>query len=98
MVTDGESLKSLWRERYNIISSKDPIPLSAIKTKLLGNGLTDDEFKQTFVLFAMSSFLAPGSGAVVGLRLLSALNWCKYVLEELVIGVREAVRGAKYVR
>ncbi|KAH9612602.1 hypothetical protein KSS87_011060, partial [Heliosperma pusillum] len=26
------------------------------------------------------------------------LNWCKYVLEELVIGVREAVRGAKYVR
>ncbi|KAH9618618.1 hypothetical protein KSS87_003187 [Heliosperma pusillum] len=55
----------------------------------------------------MSSFLAPASGAVVDLRLLSAvedvsrihqLNWCKYVLEELVIGVREAVRGAKYVR
>ncbi|KAH9608142.1 hypothetical protein KSS87_023319 [Heliosperma pusillum] len=105
--SDGESLKSLWRERYNIISSKDPIPLSAVKTKLLSNGLTDEEFKQTFVLFAMSSFLAPGSGAVVDLRLLSVvedvsrihqLNWCKYVLEELVIGVREAVRGAKYVR
>ncbi|KAH9621312.1 hypothetical protein KSS87_005648 [Heliosperma pusillum] len=105
--SDGESLKSLWRERYNIISSKDPIPLSAVKTKLLSNGLTDEEFKQTFVLFAMSSFLAPASGAVVDLRLLSAvedvsridqLNWCKYVLEELVIGVREAVRGAKYVR
>ncbi|KAH9610456.1 hypothetical protein KSS87_007696 [Heliosperma pusillum] len=46
--SDGESLKSLWRERYKIISNKDPIPLSA------------------------------------------------YVLEELVIGVREAVRGAKY--
>ncbi|KAH9602812.1 hypothetical protein KSS87_016311, partial [Heliosperma pusillum] len=55
----------------------------------------------------MSSFLAPASGAVVDLRLLSAvedvsrihqLNWCKYVLEELVIGVREAVHGAKYVR
>ncbi|KAH9610041.1 hypothetical protein KSS87_005251 [Heliosperma pusillum] len=76
--SDGESLKSLWRERYNIISSKDPIPLSAVKTKLLSNGLTDEEFKQTFVLFAMSSFLAPAS--------------------ELVIGVREAVRGAKYVR
>ncbi|KAH9603191.1 hypothetical protein KSS87_021911, partial [Heliosperma pusillum] len=104
--SDGESLKSLWRERYNIISSKDPIPLSAVKTKLLSNGLTDEEFKQTFVLFAMSSFLAPASGAVVDLRLLSAvedvsridqLNWCKYVLEELVIGVRQAVRGAKYV-
>ncbi|KAH9607267.1 hypothetical protein KSS87_005936, partial [Heliosperma pusillum] len=27
--SDGESLKSLCRERYNIISSKDPIPLSA---------------------------------------------------------------------
>ncbi|KAH9610006.1 hypothetical protein KSS87_011289 [Heliosperma pusillum] len=102
--SDGESLKSLWRERYNIISSKDPIPLSAVKTKLLSNGLTDEEFKQTFVLFAMSSFLAPASGAVVDLRLLSAvedvsridqLNWCKYVLEELGIGVREAVRGAK---
>ncbi|KAH9614152.1 hypothetical protein KSS87_021488, partial [Heliosperma pusillum] len=76
--SDGESLKSLWRERYNIISSKDPIPLSAVKTKLLSNGLTDEEFKQTFVLFAMSSFLALAS--------------------ELVIGVREAVRGAKYVR
>ncbi|KAH9617683.1 hypothetical protein KSS87_017190 [Heliosperma pusillum] len=105
--SDGESLNSLWRERYNIISSKDPISLSAVKTKLLSNGLTDEEFKQTFVLFAMSSFLAPASGAVVDLRLLSAvedvsrihqLNWCKYVLEELVIGVREAVRGAKYVR
>ncbi|KAH9603814.1 hypothetical protein KSS87_013333 [Heliosperma pusillum] len=105
--SDGESLKCLWRERYNIISSKDPIPLSVVKTKLLSNGLTDEEFKQTFVLFAMSSFLAPASGAVVDLRLLSAvedvsridqLNWCKYVLEELVIGVREAVRGAKYVR
>ncbi|KAH9612206.1 hypothetical protein KSS87_018857, partial [Heliosperma pusillum] len=104
--SDGESLKSLWRERYKIISSKDPIPLSAVKTKLLSNGLTDEEFKQTFVLFAMSSFLAPASGAVVDLRLLSAvedvsridqLNWCKYVLEELVIGVRQAVRGAKYV-
>ncbi|KAH9619638.1 hypothetical protein KSS87_017091 [Heliosperma pusillum] len=55
----------------------------------------------------MSSFLAPASGAVVDLRLLSAvedvsrihqLNWSKYVLEELVIGVRDAVRGAKYVR
>ncbi|KAH9616818.1 hypothetical protein KSS87_011348, partial [Heliosperma pusillum] len=86
--SDGESLKSLWRERYNIISSKDPIPLSAVKTKLLSNGLTDEEFKQTFVLFAMSSFLAPASGAVVDLRLLSVvedvsrihqLNWCKYV-------------------
>ncbi|KAH9614341.1 hypothetical protein KSS87_005292 [Heliosperma pusillum] len=105
--SDGESLKSLWRERYNIINSKDPIPLSAVKNKLLGNGLTDEEFKQTFGLFAMSSFLAPASGAVVDLRLLSAvedvsrihqLNWCKYVLEELVIGVREAVRGTKYVR
>ncbi|KAH9620020.1 hypothetical protein KSS87_021777 [Heliosperma pusillum] len=105
--SDGESLKSLWRERYNIISSKDPIPLSAVKNKLLDNGLTDEEFKQTFVLFAMSSFLAPASGAVVDLRLLSdvedvsrihQLNWCKYVLEELVIGVREAVHGAKYVR
>ncbi|KAH9606583.1 hypothetical protein KSS87_016113 [Heliosperma pusillum] len=94
-------------EKYNIISSKDPIPLSAVKTKLLSNGLTDEEFKQTFVLFAMSSFLAPASGVVVDLRLLSAvedvsrihqLNWCKYVLEELVIGVREAVRGAEYVR
>ncbi|KAH9612836.1 hypothetical protein KSS87_012553 [Heliosperma pusillum] len=104
--SNGESLKSLWRERYNIIS-KDPIPLSAVKTKLLSNGLTDKEFKQTFVLLAMSSFLATASGAVVDLRLLSAvedvsrihqLNWCKYVLEELVIGVREAVRGAKYVR
>ncbi|KAH9625242.1 hypothetical protein KSS87_004572, partial [Heliosperma pusillum] len=104
---DGESLKSLWRERYNIISSKDPIPLSAVKNKLLSNELTDEEFKQTFVLFGMSSFLAPASGAVVDLRLLSAvedvsrihqLNWCKYVLKELVIGVREAVRGAKYVR
>ncbi|KAH9604552.1 hypothetical protein KSS87_012009, partial [Heliosperma pusillum] len=102
--SDGESLKSLWRERYNIVSSKDPIPLSAFKNKVLGNGLTDEEFKQTFVLFAMSSFLAPVSSAVVDLHLLSAvedvsrihqLNRCKYVLEELVIGVREAVRGAK---
>ncbi|KAH9615295.1 hypothetical protein KSS87_022642, partial [Heliosperma pusillum] len=96
--SDGESLKSLWRERYNIISSKDPIPLSAVKNKLLSIGLTDEDFKQTFVLFVMSSFLAPASGAVVDLRLLSALNWCKYVLEKLVIGVREAVQGANYVR
>ncbi|KAH9614819.1 hypothetical protein KSS87_017081 [Heliosperma pusillum] len=103
---DGESLKSLWRERYNIISNKDPIPLSAVKYKLIGNGLTDEEFKQIFVLFSMLSFLAPASGAVVDLRLLTVvedvlrihqLNWCKYVLEELVIGVREVVRGAKYV-
>ncbi|KAH9611969.1 hypothetical protein KSS87_005590, partial [Heliosperma pusillum] len=72
--SDGESLKSLWRERYKIISSTDPIPLSAVKNKLLGNGLTVKEFKQTFVLFAMSSFLAPASGAVVDLRLLSAVE------------------------
>ncbi|KAH9609710.1 hypothetical protein KSS87_011054 [Heliosperma pusillum] len=105
--SDGESLKSLWRERYNIVSSKDPIPLYVIKSKFLGNGLTDEEFKQTFVLFAMSSFLAPATGAVVDLRLLSAvqdvsrihhLNWYMYVLEELVIGVREAVLGAKLKR
>ncbi|KAH9613680.1 hypothetical protein KSS87_023912 [Heliosperma pusillum] len=98
-LSDGELLKSLWRERYNVVSSKDPIPLYAVKNKLFGNELTHEEFKQTFVLFDMSSFLAPASGAVVDLRLLSAvedmsriyqLNWCKYVLEELVIGVREA--------
>ncbi|KAH9604182.1 hypothetical protein KSS87_020438 [Heliosperma pusillum] len=65
--SDGESLKSLCHKRYNIISSKDPIPLSADKKKLLGNGLSDEEFKQSFVLFAMSSFLAPASGAVVDL-------------------------------
>ncbi|KAH9623427.1 hypothetical protein KSS87_022764 [Heliosperma pusillum] len=98
---DGESLKSLWRERYNIISSKDPIPLSAVKTKLLSNGLTDEEFKQTFVLFAMSSFLAPASGAVVDLRLLSAvedvsrihqLNW---LLLAIVYFHRYIKRGSK---
>ncbi|KAH9605818.1 hypothetical protein KSS87_020412 [Heliosperma pusillum] len=73
-LSDGESLKSLWRERYNIVSSKDPIPLSAVNNKLVGNGLTDEEFKETFVLFAMSSFLAPVSGAVVDLRLLSVVE------------------------
>ncbi|KAH9618963.1 hypothetical protein KSS87_006415 [Heliosperma pusillum] len=93
--------------RYNIVNSKDPIPLYAVKNKILDNELTEEEFKQTFVLFSMSYFIAPASGALVDLRILSAvqnvsrihqLNMCKYVLEELEIGVRKAVRGAKYVR
>ncbi|KAH9617174.1 hypothetical protein KSS87_020694, partial [Heliosperma pusillum] len=91
--SDGESLKSLWRERYNIISRKDPIPLYAVKTKLLSNGLTDEEFKQTFVLFVMSSFLAPASGAVVDLRLLSALTGVMFLA--IVYFHRYIKRGSK---
>ncbi|KAK9723829.1 hypothetical protein RND81_05G028300 [Saponaria officinalis] len=105
--SDVDSLKSLWRKKYGIAGNKDPIPLSAVKKKLTECRESGDEFKRTFVLFAMSSFLAPTSGSVVDFRLVSAvedvsminqLNWCKFVFIELVAGVREAVRGARYVR
>ncbi|KAK9740376.1 hypothetical protein RND81_03G030700 [Saponaria officinalis] len=105
--TDVDSLKSLWRKKYGIAGNKDPIPLSAVWKKLTECRESGDEFKRTFVLFSMSSFLAPTSGSVVDFRLVSAiedvsminqLNWCKFVFTELVAGVREAVRGARYVR
>ncbi|XP_074266257.1 uncharacterized protein LOC141588729 [Silene latifolia] len=83
---DGEVLKRAWREKYGIANNKSGIPLNKVQETLLESLVADDEFKKTFILLAMSCFLAPVSGYVLDLRLLSAVedvsrikevNWCR---------------------
>ncbi|XP_074293139.1 uncharacterized protein LOC141620072 [Silene latifolia] len=104
---DGEALKGAWREKYGIANNKSGIPLNKVQETLLESLVADDEFKKTFVLFVMSCFVAPVSGYVVDLRLLSAVedvsrikefNWCQFVFSDLVTSVRETLNGRKNIR
>ena len=63
---------------------------------------SEDEFKQLFVLHAISSFLAPTQNRTIDLKIvksivdpdkISTFNWCKYVLDQLCDSVVRYHKG-----
>ncbi|XP_074299700.1 uncharacterized protein LOC141630849 [Silene latifolia] len=90
---ENKSLKDRWRERFGVKSSNGSIPLGIIKKVIEADIEGGDYFCRLFVLFCMSSFLAPTSNDGVDFKLLRAVgdvsdisqsDWCSYVLKALV--------------
>jgi hypothetical protein len=88
---EAKGMKEFWRSKYNV-KGNDGIPLSTIHDLLVASSEGDENFKQNFVLFAMSTFLAPTSNAYVDLKILKAVeevariseyDWCSYILNSL---------------
>ena len=85
-------LKLEWRRKFGH-DLNESIPLNLVEERI--PLLTDDrmdEFKQLFVMHALSSFLAPTANRTVDLRIAKSVvdvneiktyNWSKYVLDRL---------------
>uniref|UniRef100_A0A803N6X0 Uncharacterized protein n=1 Tax=Chenopodium quinoa TaxID=63459 RepID=A0A803N6X0_CHEQI len=95
-------LKHYWRLHFGLTDENDQIPLNLLEFRIPTLGQGGNEFKQLFVMHAISTFLAPTSNRTVDLRIVKALddveqiknlNWCKYVLEKLCEGVKSYKKG-----
>lgn len=94
--------KHNWRLNFGLADENDQIPLNLLEDRIPTLDQGGDEFKQLFVMHAVSSFLAPTSNRTADLRIAKAiddveqiknLNWCKYVLEKLCEGVKSYQKG-----
>ncbi|KAH6763283.1 hypothetical protein C2S52_020716 [Perilla frutescens var. hirtella] len=95
---DGQFLKSVitdWIKKY---SENNIVTVSGVRSLLLDSRLADggEDFKQFFVIYVMSIFLAPTMNRstnlnliklVVEVHLISSFDWCSYVLDKLCKGV-----------
>ncbi|XP_074300787.1 uncharacterized protein LOC141632107 [Silene latifolia] len=99
---EDTELKNKWRRKFNISTAQN-IKLDLVTSWFKNNkGACGDEFKQMFVLYALSTFLAPTPNYSVDFRLLKAVddvekikgfNWSKYVYEKVVEGVKGLKTG-----
>ncbi|KAK9724062.1 hypothetical protein RND81_05G045000 [Saponaria officinalis] len=101
-LSSQEDLKDVWRSKFGIVGTKDGISLSKAYAKLLNSKDGGVEFKRLFVLYTMSSFLAPTSNHVLDFKLLRAvqdvrqirqLDWCSYVFDNLVTAISSCRTG-----
>jgi hypothetical protein len=95
-------LKEQFRSFFGFEDTNATIPLELLERlipKMIDGG---DEFKQLFVLHAMSSFLAPTHNRTIDLKIvksivdpdkISTFNWCKYVLNHLCDSVVRYRKG-----
>ncbi|KAH9610542.1 hypothetical protein KSS87_021091 [Heliosperma pusillum] len=103
-LTEDTVLKQKWRKKFNI-NGNENIPLNMVSKWFTDNkGACGDEFKQVFVLYALSTFLSPTPKYSVDFKLLKAVedvkkikqyNWSKYVMEKLAEGIRALKKGGK---
>lgn len=103
----GESvgIMNYWKKEYGIDGDSLTPKLKDVIQNMKDGG---KDFKQLFVIFALSSFLTPttnrkvdlhASKSVVDVQKIGDYDWCSYVLKKLCIGVNKYNRkdGAKNV-
>ncbi|KAL9228017.1 hypothetical protein vseg_003640 [Gypsophila vaccaria] len=105
-LSSQRNLKRVWRRKFGIVGTKEAIPLSKVLAKLLNSKDSGVVFKRLFVLYTMSSFLAPTSNHALDLKLLRAvqdvgeirqLDWCSYVFDNLVTAISDCRTGRSNV-
>ncbi|XP_057518534.1 uncharacterized protein LOC130815841 [Amaranthus tricolor] len=95
-------LKQEFRSFFGYEDTNAAIPLELLERmipRMIDGG---DEFKQLFVLHAISSFLAPTQNRTIDLKIvksiidsnkISSFNWCKYVLDQFCDSVVRYRKG-----
>ncbi|KAH9605967.1 hypothetical protein KSS87_018541 [Heliosperma pusillum] len=99
-------LKKEWKLRFGVQNSSDPITVKRVFETLRGSNDSGDEFKKRFVLFSVSSFLAPTSNKTIDLKLvrvvanvesIGAYDWCAYIFREMVNSIKVFKQGGKSI-
>ncbi|KAH9625607.1 hypothetical protein KSS87_003847, partial [Heliosperma pusillum] len=95
---ENKQLKDRWRKSYKLSKPGEPIHLGKLLTDLEKDKEGGDQFCRLFVLFSMSSFLAPTTNNTVDMKLLGAVedvgvineyDWCSYVLDGVRFDFRD---------
>ncbi|KAH9612816.1 hypothetical protein KSS87_013893, partial [Heliosperma pusillum] len=98
LAEENKQLKDRWRKSYKLSKPGEPIPLGKLLTDLEKDKEGGDQFCRLFVLFSMSSFLAPTTNNTVDMKLLGAVedvgvineyDWCSYVLNGVRFDFRD---------
>jgi len=95
-IAPHSEFKAKWR---GIFGNTKSIALSKLLNTLRERRKADDLFKQMFVLYAISAFLAPTSNSTIAMKLLKSvevvdeiknMDWCSHIYSELVAAIQKA--------
>ncbi|KAK9666057.1 hypothetical protein RND81_14G156800 [Saponaria officinalis] len=87
-------------------SKHNGIKMNELADRLKGFRESGDEFKKMFVVYSMSSFLAPAANYLVDFKLLRAvkdvnrirhIDWCSYIFDQVVESVRKVKKGNTFL-
>ncbi|KAH9610490.1 hypothetical protein KSS87_020428 [Heliosperma pusillum] len=104
---ENKQLKDRWRKSYKLSKPGEPIHLGKLLTDLEKDKEGGDQFCRLFVLFSMSSFLAPTTNNTVDMKLIGAVedvgvineyDWCSYVLDGVVSAAFAARKSPRCLR
>ncbi|KAH9612979.1 hypothetical protein KSS87_008040 [Heliosperma pusillum] len=107
LAEENKQLKDRWRKSYKLSKPGEPIHLGKLLTDLEKDKEGGDHFCRLFVLFSMSSFLAPTTNNTVDMKLLGAVedvgvineyDWCSYVLDGVVSAAFVARKSPRCLR
>ncbi|KAH9610491.1 hypothetical protein KSS87_020429, partial [Heliosperma pusillum] len=107
LAEENKQLKDRWRKSYKLSKPGEPIHLGKLLTDLEKDKEGGDQFCRLFVLFSMSSFLAPTTNNTVDMKLLGAVedvgvineyDWCSYVLDGVVSAAFVARKSPRCLR
>ncbi|KAH9618977.1 hypothetical protein KSS87_014382 [Heliosperma pusillum] len=107
LLEENKQLKDRWRKSYKLSKPGKPIHLGKLLTDLEKDKEGGDQFCRLFVLFSMSSFLAPTTNNTVDMKLLGAVedvgvineyDWCSYVLDGVVSAAFAARKSPSCLR
>ncbi|KAH9603628.1 hypothetical protein KSS87_014155 [Heliosperma pusillum] len=107
LAEENNQLKDRWRKSYKLSKPGEPIHLGKLLTDLEKDKEGGDHFCRLFVLFSMSSFLAPTTNNTVDMKLLGAVedvgvineyDWCSYVLDGVVSAAFVARKSPRCLR
>ncbi|KAH9613678.1 hypothetical protein KSS87_004068 [Heliosperma pusillum] len=107
LAEENKQLKDRWRKSYKLSNPGEPIHLGKLLTDLEKDKEGGDHFCRLFVLFSMSSFLAPTTNNTVDMKLLGAVedvgvineyDWCSYVLDGVVSAAFVARKSPRCLR
>ncbi|KAH9615343.1 hypothetical protein KSS87_014332 [Heliosperma pusillum] len=107
LAEEKKQLKDRWRKSYKLSKPGEPIHLGKLLTDLEKDKEGGDQFCWLFVLFSMSSFLAPTTNNTVDMKLLGAVedvgvineyDWCSYVLDGVVSAAFVARKSPRCLR
>jgi hypothetical protein len=104
--SEAIEMKRAFKARFGVYGVKKGVMAGNLLARLSSQEIGLDEFKELFVLFAVSTFLAPTTNGSIDLALLRAVqdvgsigtyDWCSHIFQNAVDGFKSAVDGAQNI-
>ncbi|KAK9724641.1 hypothetical protein RND81_05G088800, partial [Saponaria officinalis] len=101
-----DNLKNEWRLKFGVEGNNNGIKMNELADRLKGCRESGDEFKKIFVVYSVSTFLAPTENYLVDFKLLRAvedvnrirhMDWCSYIFDQVVESVRKVKKGNTFL-